>query len=113
MANNVPLNVFKNTKLELTNVTQTLYTTPPGVTTIILMVNVSNVSGADAKVTFSHVDINFIVTEIVYDFSIPSHDSATLTNGKIILTEGESIEASADLNSALKIFVSILETSNE
>lgn len=109
----VPLNEFKNAISILKTNPDTIYTTPVGVTTIILLANAANVSGNTINVTLSHRGTDSTVTELVYNFAVPPEDSAALVNGKIILQEGESLEASASSPNSIKLFLSILETSNE
>jgi hypothetical protein len=109
----VPLNEFKNAINILTTDPETVYTAPIGITTIVLLANAANVSGNTVNVTLSHRSIDSTVTELVYNFAVPAEDSAALVNGKIILQEGESLEASASSTNSIKLFLSILETSNE
>jgi hypothetical protein len=109
----VPLNEFKNAISILNTDSDTLYTTPIGITSIILLVNAANISGNTVNVTLSHRGVDSTITELVYNFAVPAEDSAALVNGKIILQEGESLEASASSANSIKLFLSILETSNE
>ena len=44
MAQNIPLNVFKTIALPVTTVANTVYTCPAGVTTVVLLAQVSNVN---------------------------------------------------------------------
>lgn len=105
----IPLNVFKTFTAELTTTEDTVYTAPSGVTAIVLMAQVANVSGAASKVTALHVD-GAVETELVKDFAIGPDDSTSVTTGKLILQAGQSIKASAQGNEQLKIVLSVLET---
>ena len=124
----IPLNTFKTkTKVLDTNTTATAYTSPIGVTSIILMAQVANTDIANAHtVTFSHhrrfrvlpdaqgnnsQDPN-ITTELVKAFEIPPNDSAALITGKMILEAQDSIRAYSDTNGTMKLVLSILETAN-
>ena len=102
-----PINVFKSATANLTTVQSTIYTTPASITTVVLLAQVSNVSGSSANVTFLTSSSN---TELVKDFTIPVGDAAALIDGKLILESGESILAYASANSQLKITLSILES---
>ena len=108
--------VPKNTKV---------YTSPPGVTAIVLMAQVANVTDHDIKVTFSHYRNLPIIsdpstengyqagdttTEIVKEFTVPPNDSASLLNGRMIIESFDSIIAYASENDGLKLTLSILET---
>jgi hypothetical protein len=124
----IPLNTFKTkTKTLDTNTTSTVYVAPIGVTSIVLMAQVSNVdANAAHTITFSHhrrfrvlpdaqgnnaQDPN-ITTELVKGFEIPPNDSASLITGKMILESQDSIRAFADSTGTLKLVLSILETAN-
>jgi hypothetical protein len=102
-----PINVFKSVVADLTTTQSTIYTTPASITTVVLLAQVSNVSGSSANVTFLTSSNN---TELVKDFTIPVGDAAALIDGKLILESGESILAYASGNSQLKITLSILES---
>lgn len=107
--------------------TTKIYTAPPGITSIILMAQVANVSDTVAKVTFGHYrrlpvfndpstqngyQAGDTLTELVKEFTVPPNDSATVINGKMILESFDSIVAYANRTGALKITLSILETAN-
>jgi hypothetical protein len=105
------LNVFKTVTAELTTSPAILYTAPTGYTSIILMAQVSNVTGTKAKVTFSHF-ANSTTTELLKEFSVPANDAVSATTGKLVLETGASVKASSDTANALKITLSILESLN-
>jgi len=105
------LNVFQTVTADVTTSATTLYTAPSGYTAIVLMAQVSNVTTATRKVTFSHF-AGSTTTELLKDFSIPANDAVSATTGKLVLETGQSVRASADANSSLKIVLSILESSN-
>jgi hypothetical protein len=123
----IPLNTFKTkTKILDTNTTASVYVAPIGVTSIILMAQVSNTDTIDHTVTFSHYrrfrvlpdaqgnnaqDPN-INTELVAGYDIPPNDSASLITGKMILESQDSIRAYADSTGTCKLILSILETAN-
>lgn len=107
--------------------TTKIYTAPPGITAIILMAQVANVSNTAAKVTFGHYrrlpvfadpstqngyQAGDTLTELVKEFTVPPNDSATVINGKMILESFDSVIAYASKTGALKITLSILETAN-
>jgi hypothetical protein len=105
------LNVFKTVTAELTTSPAILYTAPSGYTSIILMAQVSNVTGTKAKVTFSHF-AGSTTTELLKDFSVPANDAVSATTGKLVLETGASVKASSDTANALKVTLSILESLN-
>lgn len=110
----IPLNTFKTVTADLTTATSNVYTTPVGVTTIVLMAQVTNVTADVANTTVSTFDADSsTATELVKDFEIPGNDASSVTAGKLVLETGNKLQASAGANSALKLTLSILETANE
>ena len=124
----IPLNTFKTKTAVLTTSTSTtVYVAPIGVTSIILMAQVSNIDTADHSVTFSHhrrfrvlpdaqgnnaQDPN-VTTELVSGFTIPGQDAGALITGKMIIESQDSIIAyGSDSTGKLKLVLSVLETAN-
>lgn len=124
----IPLNTFKTKTVVLTtNSNTTVYTAPVGITSIVLMANVANVSTtATCAVTFSHhrnlpvlpdaqgnggQSAN-VTTEMVSGFQIPPQDSANMIPGKMIIESLDSIRAGSDTPDTMKLILSILETAN-
>jgi hypothetical protein len=108
----LPLNSFKTKAVELTTDTATIYTTPEGLTTIVLGAQATNIGSAPVSVRFTLVknSTSFIMLK---DFEIPVNDAAEMTTGKLVIETGASITASAGTNSSVNLVLSILETSNE
>jgi hypothetical protein len=105
------LNTFKTVTASLTTSSATLYTAPSGYTAVILMAQVSNITGSKALVTFSHF-AGSTTTELLKDFAVPANDAVSATTGKLVLETGTSVKASTDIDDALKVTLSILETLN-
>lgn len=112
MAGALPLNTFRTRAFELTTSEQTVYTTPTGLTTIVLGAQASNISNTAATITFTLVKnaTDFIMLK---EFTIPPNDAAEVTTGKLVIEEGGSVKAVVSANSAINLVLSILETSNE
>lgn len=124
----IPLNTFKTKTFVLTTATNaTVYTAPVGVTSIVLMANVANVStGTNAQVTFAHHrnlpvlpdaqgnggQAANVTTELVKNFEIPPSDAGNMLVGKMIIESLDSIRAFATVEGTLKLTMSILETAN-
>jgi len=116
MAATLPLNTFKTVTVNLTTSTQTPYTAPVNVTSIVLMAQVSNIDSTTHYVTASHYD-GTNATALVNHFAIAAFDAASILTGKLILETGQSIQMSCDsLNAgnttSMQAVLSILETSN-
>lgn len=112
MAVELPLNTFKTRALELTTTEQTIYTTPQGLTTIVLGAQASNVTESPVTVTFTLRKNNedFIMLK---NFTIPPNDAAEVTTGKLVIEQDASVKAVVSANESVNLVLSILETSNE
>lgn len=108
----LPLNTFRTRAFELTTASQTIYTTPAGLTTIVLGAQASNISNTAATITFT-LRKNNVDYVMLNAFEIPPNDSAEVTTGKLVIEEGSSVKAVVSANSSINLILSILETSNE
>jgi len=108
----LPLNTFRTKAFELTTASQTIYTTPAGLTTIVLGAQASNISNTAATITFT-LRKNNVDYVMLNAFEIPPNDSAEVTTGKLVIEEGSSVKAVVSANSSINLILSILETSNE
>lgn len=107
----LPLNTFRTITRELTTSVQTLYTCPTGVTGIVLMAQVSNVSNNTASVTFSHVRQR-TTTELLKNSPVPTEDARSMLSGRLVLEEGDRISVQASSIGSLKITMSVVESAN-
>lgn len=108
-----PLNVFKTITATLTTNNEVLYTAPTGFTGIILMAQITNITGTGVTTTFSHFRTSGAVeTELVKDFEVAPNDAINAITGKLILEDGDSVKGSASGNSTLKVTLSVLESLN-
>lgn len=124
----LPLNTFKTKTAILTTGTNTrVYTAPVGVTAIILMANAANVDLTETHlVTFGHYrnlpvlpdtqgnggQPGNVLTEQVLKFAIPPNDAGSLLSGKLIVESLDSVVAYSDVEGAIKLTLSVLETAN-
>lgn len=112
MATQLPLNSFKTRALELTTTEQSIYTTPEGITTIVLGAQASNLTENPVQISFTlrKNDEDFVMLK---DFTIPPNDAAEVTTGKLVIEQGASVKAVVSANESVNLVLSILETSNE
>jgi limonene-1,2-epoxide hydrolase len=113
MASIAPLNEFKSLPYDVTTTPTIIYTAPIAVATIVLKIQVANVStNAEnvSKVTVSHVR-GGKRTRVVFDGPVLANDFSIVSDGKFVLQEGDSLEASGSANGTLEMIVSYLETS--
>jgi hypothetical protein len=113
MASIAPLNEFKSLPYDVTTTPTIIYTAPIAVATIVLKIQVANVS-TDVEnvsnVTVSHVRLGKR-TRVVFRGSVLANDFSVVSDGKFVLQEGDSLEVSGNANGILEMIVSFLETS--
>lgn len=123
----LPLNKFlTKTAVLTTSSTATVYTSPIGVTSIVLMAQVANLGTSTHYVTFEHYRYKTILPDaqgfggqpgntpsmLVNQFAIPENDAGNPVAGKLIIEELDSIRAYADSTGTLQLVMSILQTAN-
>jgi len=127
----IPLNSFKTktkilTAFTATTATVNAYVAPIGVTSIVLMAQIANVTTGTQTVTVVHSRNRPILADaqgqgaqpvgvqtfLVKDFSIPQNDAGSVITGKLILEQLDSIKAWASTTGTLQLTLSILETAN-
>ncbi len=123
----LPLNKFLTKTAILNTTTSTaVYTAPIGVTAIVLMAQVANLTTGTHTVTFEHFRFKTILPDaqgfggqpgntpsrLVNEFAIPPNDAGSPLSGKLIIEELDSIRAYSNSNGALQLTLSILQTAN-
>jgi hypothetical protein len=107
------LNIFKTITKVVPSSPVGIYTSPIGYASVVILAQVANTGETTETVTFSHertVDGYANTTEIVKDFAIPSKDSASFLDGKLILESNDTLVISGSNSSNLKFTASVLET---
>lgn len=107
------LNVFRTVTAEFTTAETTVYTAPVSYTGIVLLAQITNVTGTSGTVTVSVTNSASTVTELLKDFEIPANDAASAISGKLVIETGCELKISASANSKFKLTLSILESANE
>jgi hypothetical protein len=79
------LNVFKTITSNLTTQSNVIYTAPALKTSIVLSLQVTNVSSNTVNVTLLHSTVTNQQVELAKDFEIPTKDSASVLTGKLVL----------------------------
>jgi len=125
----LPLNTFKTKTKVLgadTGTHAVVYTAPIGVTSIILMAQVANLTTETHYVNFLHYRNRPVLADsqgngaqagntyspLVVDFGIPANDAGSPLAGKMIIEQLDKIVAYADTTSTLQLVLSVLETAN-
>lgn len=123
----IPLNKFLTKTTLLSDITtSTVYTAPIGVTSIILMAQISNISTQSQTVSVLHHRTRPVIADaqgngaqtgdtdsfLVKDFSIPANDAASVLTGKLIIESLDTVRAGASTSATMQLVLSILETAN-
>jgi len=110
-----PLNVFKAIRHNVTTSTVGIYTAPANVASIVLGAYAANVSSGIATVTASHYRSTDGLGEVsvVNGIKIPTNDTLSMIDGKLILETGDEFRISAAANSTVEVTINILETAKQ
>lgn len=124
----IPLNQFRTMTAVLTSSTSaTIYTAPVGVTSIVLMAQVSNRGTQTNNVSFIH-HRNIPIQQnaqgknaqpgntdsfLVEDYGLPARDAVNLLSGKLVIETLDSVKAYASRAGDCTLVLSILESSNQ
>jgi hypothetical protein len=110
----LPLNTFKSIPAPVTTSLQTVYTAPLGITSIVLMAQVSNIVQTAQTVSFIHYSYNTgITTYIVSNAVVAPNDALILLGGKLVLETGDQLKIQGNANASMQFIASILETANQ
>jgi hypothetical protein len=122
----LPLNKFLTKTTVLSDNTTTVYTSPIGVTSIILMAQVSNLTTTTQYLDFEHFRYKTILPDaqgfggqpgntpstLVKGYAVPPNDAGTPLFGKLIVEELDSIKARTTNTGTLQLVMSVLQTAN-
>ena len=105
------LNVLKTVTADITTTPTSVYSTPLGYATVVLMAQVSNNGLSTIGVTASHVRASpAATTALVTDAQVPTQDAYSLLTGRLVLQYGDSFEISATDDTSGQLVLSFLET---
>jgi len=106
-----PINVFKTYTANLTPTSTTVYTTPSGYTSIVLLAQISNTSESTISVTSDFIRSS-VPTNLIKNGLVPKRDAINIIGGKLILQTGDSLKANASISNASQMIISIIESIN-
>ena len=79
------IDTFKTVTANVTTQNSVVYTTPAGITAIILMAQCTNITPNNHTVTFSHISSLGNKTELIKDYHVLKNDAVGLLTGKLIV----------------------------
>jgi hypothetical protein len=104
------LNIFKTVTANVTTAPTSVYSTPIGYSSVVLMAQISNIDAANTiQVTGGLVRAGNTTT-LVQNASIPTTDAISLITGRLIMNYGDSFQISASANASAQLTLSLLET---
>lgn len=113
----VALNTFKTIRAGITTNTVGIYTCPLGVSSIVLLAQVTNLTD-DAVCQVTAIHSRSVETPADYKFAnaayVPPNDSMNLVpDGRLSLETNDVIKVSSSQNNQLNIILSVLETAKQ
>lgn len=106
------INTFRTITANVSTVESVVYTAPFGITAIILMAQVANITANSGVVSFTHTSSSNVNTELVKNYVIPRNDAANLLTGKLIIEQNASIKIVSTTDNTFKLTMSVLESTN-
>ena len=112
----LPLNTFKSLQFDITSLPSAVYTCPAGVTTVVLLSQVSNIHTSNTFYVSAYVSRGsldtYINTYLVKNFPVPTNDAVSLLTGKLILQDSDKLMIYGNANNTAQLVMSYLETAN-
>jgi hypothetical protein len=116
----IALNKFRTIRVGITTNNVGIYTCPIGVSSIVILSQVANISTGAAKSTYtvtathsrtSEVQADYIFANSVY---VPPNDGVNLvSDGRMALETNDVIKIQANQNGVLNLILSVLETAKQ
>ena len=105
------LNAFKTVTVTVTNTIGNVYTCPSGYSAVVLLAQVSNLTGNTITVSGNIYQLAGNNVALVKSAPLPANDAINLVGGRLILQTGDSFAVGASANSSSQLTLSVLETS--
>lgn len=111
----VALNTFKTIRKTITNSSVGIYTCPAGVASIVILAQVTNISGGSTTYTVTAAHSRGTESPADYNFanstSVPANDSLSLIpDGRLVLETGDIIKIQGSADGVMNVVLSVLET---
>lgn len=104
------LNVFKTVVANVTTTSTSVYSTPIGYATVVLMAQISNIDVANTIGISANIVRSGNATSLVQNAQVPVADAISVLTGRLIMNYGDSFEISASANASAQLTLSLLET---
>ena len=104
------LNIFKTVTANVTTTPTSVYSTPIGYATVVLLAQISNIDVANTIQVSGSLERSGNTTSFVLNDSVPTTDALSLLTGRLIMNYGDSFQVSASANASAQLTLSLLET---
>ena len=104
------LNIFKTVTANVTTTPTSVYSTPVGYSSVVLMAQISNIDPTNTIQVTGGLVRSGNTTSLVQNASIPTTDAISLLTGRLIMNYGDSFQVSASANASAQLTLSLLET---
>jgi hypothetical protein len=116
----IALNKFRTIRVGITTNNVGIYTCPIGVSSIVILSKVANISTGAAASTYTVTATHYRGTESQTDYifanaiPVPPNDAFNLvSDGRMALETNDVIKIKADTNGVLNLILSVLETAKQ
>ena len=103
------LNVFKTVLANVTTTPTSVYSTPIGYSTVVLMAQIANTGNTTIEISADLLRAGN-TTALVQNAAVPVADAASVLTGRLILQFGDSLQVTANVNASSQLTLSLLET---
>jgi hypothetical protein len=104
------LNVFKTVVANVTTISTSVYSTPIGYATVVLLAQVSNIDAGNTIGVSATIERSGNATSLIQNAQVPVEDAISVLTGRLILNYGDSFKVSATANASAQLTLSVLET---
>jgi hypothetical protein len=104
------LNVFKTVVANVTTTSTSVYSTPIGYATVVLLAQVSNIDAGNTIGVSANIERSGNATSLIQNAQVPVEDAISVLTGRLILNYGDSFKVSATANASAQLTLSVLET---
>jgi hypothetical protein len=104
------INNFTTVTANLTANIASVYSTPVGYSSVILLCQISNISNNAIATSGYHLRSG-TPTALLQNYPVPVNDAVSMLTGRLVMIYGDSLQFSANVNTGAQLLLSILETS--
>jgi hypothetical protein len=104
------LNIFRTVTANVTTSMTTVYSTPLGYATVVLMAQMTNIDPTTTMEVSANLSRPGGDTALSANAPVPVADAITVLTGRLIMNYGDHFQVSASANNSVQLTLSLLET---